>query len=53
MRGLPLERIMLVEEDVRWMGGLDDLGGLVGVEVGVEEAGETVGKGTEGGFTRE
>jgi hypothetical protein len=46
LRGLPLERIMLVEEEVRWIGAHDDL-------AGVGEAGEEVGKGTEGGSTRE
>jgi hypothetical protein len=46
LRGLPLERIMLVEEVVRWIGGLEDLAGLT-------ESGDAVGKGTEGGSTRE
>ena len=37
---------MLVEEDVRWIGGLEDLAGLA-------ESGDAVGKGTGGGSTRE
>jgi len=49
LRGLPFERIMPVEEGVRWIGGLEDLAGLARVE----EAGEEVGKGTEGRSTRE
>jgi hypothetical protein len=49
LRGLPLERIMLEEDDVRWFGGLVDLGGWAGGAV----AGETEGNGKEGGFTRE
>jgi hypothetical protein len=48
LRGLPFERIMLVEDGVRWIGGLANLAGVT--EVG--EAGETVGKGTEGGSRR-
>jgi hypothetical protein len=44
LRGLPFERIMLVEEGVRWIGRPEDLAGST--EVGV--AGKTVGKGTEG-----
>jgi hypothetical protein len=48
LRGLPFERIMPVEDGVRWIGGLEILAGLT---VGV--AGEEVGKGTEGGSTRE
>jgi hypothetical protein len=48
LRGLPFERIMLVEDSVRWIGGLEILAWVT--EVG--EAGETVGKGTEGWSTR-
>jgi hypothetical protein len=44
LRGRPFERITLVEDGVRWMAVLEDLGGLT--EEG--EAGEAVGKGTEG-----
>jgi len=44
LRGLPFERIMLEQEGVRWIGGIVD---LVAVKV-VGEAGEAVGKGTEG-----
>jgi hypothetical protein len=46
LRGLPLEIFILVEEDVRWIGGLEDLSGLA-------ESGDAVGKGTGGGSTRE
>jgi hypothetical protein len=47
LRGLPLGRIIPVEDGVRWIGGLEDLGVVTkGVEVG-----EDVGKGTEGGST--
>lgn len=49
LRGLPLERIMLEEDDVRSIGRLEDFCGLAGVAV----AGETEGNGTEGGSTRE
>jgi hypothetical protein len=41
LRGRPVERITLVEDGVRWMGVLEDFAGLT-------EAGEAVGKGTEG-----
>jgi hypothetical protein len=44
LRGRPFGRITLVEDGVRWMGGLEDSGGL-GEEA---EAGDAVGKGTEG-----
>jgi hypothetical protein len=44
LRGRPFERITLVEDGLRWMGVADVLGGLA--EEG--EAGEEVGKGTEG-----
>ena len=44
LRGRPFERITLVEEGVRWMGVLEDLGGLAAEG----EVGEEVGKGTEG-----
>ena len=43
LRGRPFERTTLVEDEVRWMGVLEDLTGLR--EEG--EAGEEVGKGTE------
>lgn len=49
LRGRPFDRITLVEEGVRWMGVLEDLVGLT--EEG--QTGEEVGKGTEGGSTRE
>jgi hypothetical protein len=49
LRGRPFERITLVEEGVRWMGVHESLAGLA--EDG--EAGEAVGKGTEGGSTRD
>ena len=48
LRGRPFERTTPVEDGVRWMGVLEGFAGLRG-----EEAGEAVGKGTEGGFTRE
>jgi len=48
LRGLPFGRIMLLDEDVRWTGGGADFAGVT--EVG--EAGDVVGKGTEGGSTR-
>ena len=48
LRGLPFGRIMLVAEDVRWIGGGADFAEVT--EVGV--AGEVVGKGTEGGSKR-
>jgi hypothetical protein len=41
LRGLPFERMMLVEETVRWIGGLEDFAELL------REVGEAVGKGTE------
>jgi hypothetical protein len=47
LRGLPFERITLVADGVRSIGGLANLAGVTEVE----EAGETVGKGTEGGST--
>lgn len=49
LRGRPFERITLVEDGVRWMGGLEDFAGFA--EEGEGE--EVVGKGTEGGSTRE
>jgi hypothetical protein len=47
LRGLPLGRIIPVEDGVRWIGGLEDLG----VVTKGGEVGEEVGKGTEGGST--
>jgi len=49
LRGRPFERITLVEDGVRWMGVVEDLGRLAAEG----EAGEAVGKGTEGGSTCE
>ena len=49
LRGRPFERTTPVEDGVRCMGVHE---GFVGLR-GEEEAGEAVGKGTEGGFTRE
>jgi hypothetical protein len=43
LRGLPLARTTLVDDEVRWMGGLADEVAVVG------EVGEVVGKGTEVG----
>lgn len=47
LRGLPFERIILVDEGVRSIGGLEKLVG----STKVGEAGVMVGKGTEGGST--
>jgi hypothetical protein len=46
LRGLPLARTTLVDDEVRWMGGVEDLAEEVAV---VGEVGEDVGKGTEVG----